>query len=71
MIRWRLPEVGPVSQVEFDMGWQGKRLLRPPSLPETGALNFDPQHRVSGFFYLKFGQPLPLLVTGLGVYRLV
>ena len=71
MTRLRQPEVGLVSRVEFDMGWQGKRLLRPLSLPETGALNFDPQHRVSGFFYLKFGQPLPLLVTGLGVYRLV
>ena len=69
MTRLRPPEVGPESRVEFDMGWPGKRLLRPLNPPETGALNFDPQRRVSGFFYLMFGQPLPLLVTGPGVYR--
>ena len=71
MTRSQLPVGGPASRVEFDRGLQGKRLLRPLNLLETGAVNFDPQRRVSGFFYLKVGQPLPLLVTGLGVYRLV
>ena len=69
MTRLLQPEVGLVSQVEFDMGWRGKRLPRPLNLPETGALNCDPRHIVSGFFDLMFGQPLPLLVTGPGVYR--
>ena len=69
MIRLRLPAVGPVSLVELDMERRGKRLLRPLNQLETGALNYDPRHRVSGFFDLKFGQPLPLLVAGPGVYR--
>ena len=69
MIRWRLPAVGPVSQVEFGMERRGKRLLQLLNLLETGALNCNPRHRVSGYFYLKVGQPLPLLVTGPVVYR--
>ena len=69
MIRLLPPEVIPGSQVGVDNKRQEKRLLRLQNRQETDALNYDPWHRVSGFFYLDFGQPLPLLVTGLGVYR--
>ena len=69
MIHLLPPEVIPGSRVGLDKKRLGKHLLRHPNRRGTDALNCDPKHRVSGSFCLNVGQPLPLLVTGLGVYR--